>query len=126
MQPFDRKLKILICDDDEGIRESFKLILEDHELAFVNSGAEAIEYARRNPIDAMIVDINMPRINGIEVLQRVRAFNTTLPIIIATGYDSVEIAQETVRLGASEYLVKPFSSQQVYTALHRALKIPIV
>lgn len=120
--PFDRQLKILICEDDDGVRESYKLILEGHDLTFVSIGKDAIEQARRHPFDLLFVDINMPHLNGIQVLESLRKVKPRLPIIMATGYQSQEIATEAARHGAADYLIKPFASKEVYAAIQMALQ----
>jgi len=109
---------ILICDDEEGVRESLNLILEkDYNLFFASNGPEAVAVVKSKPVDVVLLDIKMPRVNGFDVLKELKKTNPRLKIIIATGYKSVETAQEAVRLGASEYIVKPFDKQQVLKAV---------
>jgi len=105
---------ILICDDEEGIRESLKLILEkDYEVKFAGSGDEAIRKIRENPTDMVILDIKMPKKDGLETLKELKKISPGLKVIIATGYKSTDIAQEAMRLGASDYVVKPFSRDDI-------------
>jgi YesN/AraC family two-component response regulator len=101
---------ILICDDEEGIRESLKLILEkDHDLAFAESGDDAIQKIKAKPIDIVILDVKMPKKDGLATLKEIRKINPSLKVIIATGYKSADIAQEALQLGASDYIIKPFN-----------------
>lgn len=117
------KRAILICDDEEGIRESFKLILSDHyDLQFVHNGLEAIERLKKWSPDAMLLDIKMPKVNGMEILRQVKRMKPKLPVIIVTGYQSVETAQEAIRNGASDYIPKPFESKKVLEVLSAVLK----
>lgn len=108
------KKSILICDDEEGIRESLKLILEkDHDLVFAESGDEAINKMKASPTDLVILDIKMPKKDGLETLKELKKINPSSKIIIATGYKSIDVAQEAMRLGASDYIVKPFNRDNI-------------
>ncbi len=109
-----KKPTILICDDEEGIRESFKLILEDqYDLRFATHGLEAIEMLKSLNPSLMLLDIKMPKIHGLEVLKTIKQLKPNLPVIIVTGYQSVEMAQEALKLGAADYIPKPFESKQI-------------
>ena len=107
--------KVLICDDEEGIRESLKLILGDHfELILCPDGGQCLEILKNSKdVGLVLLDVKMPRMNGLEVLQKIKELNPVLPVIVVTGYKSVETATEAVRLGASGYIVKPFKSDEV-------------
>ena len=106
--------RILVCDDEEGIRESLKLILEkDYDLTFAQNGDEAIRAARTSPADITILDIKMPKKDGLETLKELKKLNPSSKVIIATGYKSVDIAQEAMSLGASDYVVKPFDREKI-------------
>ena len=109
---------ILICDDEEGIRESFKLILSDnYNLEFAHNGLEAIEFLRKSSPAAMLLDIKMPKMHGLDILKEVKKLKPSLPVIIVTGYQSVEMAQEALKLGAADYIPKPFDSKQILRAV---------
>ena len=109
---------VLICDDEEGIRESFKLILEDqYDLRFTHNGLEALELLRTLSPNLMLLDIKMPKQHGMEILKQVKQMKPGLPVIIVTGYQSVEMAQEALKLGASDYIPKPFESKQILKAV---------
>lgn len=108
------KKRILVCDDEEGVRESLKLILEDdYDLFFATSGVEVIEKLKKEPADLVILDIKMPKINGIETLKELKKISPFTKVIMASGYKSVEAASEAVKAGASDYIVKPFESKEV-------------
>jgi len=112
--PKSTKPVVLICDDEEGIRESFKLILEDlYDLRFANNGLEALELLKSFTPSLMLLDIKMPKMHGMEILKRVKQLKPKLPIIIVTGYQSVEMAQEALKLGAADYIPKPFETRQI-------------
>jgi len=112
------KKRILICDDEEGVRESLNLILEnDYKVSFATSGPEAIEYIKKNPVSLVILDIKMPKMDGLETLKHIKNAKPDTKVVIATGYKSVETAAEAVKLGASDYIVKPFESKNVLEAI---------
>ena len=114
------KKSILICDDEEGIRESLKLILEkDYDISFATNGNEAVELVKMNSFDAAIMDIKMPKIDGIETIRKLRAIQPDLKILVTSGYKSVETAQEAVSAGASNYIVKPFERAEVLSAIRK-------
>jgi len=116
--------KILLCDDEEGIRESLKLILSDHyNLVITTGGAEAIETLKHDKnIGLMMLDIKMPQVNGLDVLKQVKDVRPDLPVIMVTGYKSVETASEASRLGACGYIVKPFESAEILKTVEKNLQ----
>ena len=117
------KPTILICDDEEGIRESFKLILEDgYNLHFATHGLEALEMLKDFTPDLMLLDIKMPKIHGLEVLKQIKRLRPKLPVIIVTGYQSVEMAQEALKHGAADYIPKPFESRQILKAIEQVVR----
>jgi len=115
--------KILICDDEEGIRESLKLILEEqYNLIVVESGTQCLDCLKHSKdIGLVLMDIKMPQVNGLEVLQQIHIQHPNVPVVMITGYKSVETAAEATRLGASGYLTKPFKSEEVLGAVKKNL-----
>ena len=114
------KKKVLICDDEEGVRESLRLILEDnYDLSFASTGSEAIEKTRANRPDIVILDIKMPKTSGLETLKEIKKVLPGTKVIMASGYKSPEIALETVKYGAVDYIVKPFESKEVLKLLEK-------
>lgn len=112
--------RILVCDDEEGIRESLKLILEkDYDLTFAQNGDEAVLAMKDSPADIAILDIKMPKKDGLETLKELKKVNPSSKIIIATGYKSVDIAQEALNLGASDYIVKPFDREKIKKVIQK-------
>ena len=114
----NKKPVILVCDDEEGIRESFKLILNDqYQLKFVTNGLEALDLLKNFTPDLMLLDIKMPKLHGMEILKQVKKLKPKLPVIIVTGYQSVEMAQEALKNGAADYIPKPFDSTEILKAV---------
>ena len=117
------KSRILIADDEEGIRESLTLILGDtYDLDFATNGEETLAKLRHKAFDVMLLDIKMPKLDGLEVLKRVKQQGNGMPVLMLTAYQSVELAKEAVRLGAHDYLPKPFEQEQILSAVQRALQ----
>ncbi len=116
--------KILIVDDELGVRESLKLILGDqHNLILTEDGLQALDCIKNAPdISLVLMDIKMPKINGLEVLEKMKELRPSLKIIMITGYKSVETVEEAVRLGACGYIVKPFKAEEVLKAVKSSLK----
>ena len=110
----ENRKKILICDDEYGVRESLRLILEDgYDLDFASSGAEAARKVKNTHFDGILLDIKMPAKDGLETLEEIREISTDIKVIIVTGYQSVETASKAVKLGAIDYITKPFESSEV-------------
>jgi DNA-binding NtrC family response regulator len=119
----EKKKKILVCDDEEGVRESMKLILEDkYDLALATDGNECLNSLKSDPdIALVLMDIKMPRMNGLEVLKKIKVQNPQMNVIIVTGYRSVETAQEAIKVGAGDYVIKPFASKDILEAVAKYL-----
>ena len=114
---------LLVCDDEEGVRESFKLVLSDtYQLRFALNGVEALEMLKTFAPDLMLLDIKMPKLHGMEILKQIKKAKPKLPVIIVTGYQSVEMAQEAIRNGASDYIAKPFDSKHLLQSIADVLK----
>ena len=116
---------ILVVDDHEEVRELLQhvLISKGYKVLSASNGEEAIEKVRANGIDLALLDMKMPGMNGIEVLRTIKnEINSSLPVIIMTAYGSPETAVRAMRLGASDYLCKPFdTTEQVATAVKECL-----
>ena len=107
--------KVLICDDEEGIRESLKLILSDHyTLIVAQDGAQCLDCLKNTKdIGLILIDIKMPKLNGLDLLKEIKRLYPHLKVIVVTGYRSVDTAAEAVRLGACGYIVKPFNAEEI-------------
>ena len=115
--------KVLVVDDEEGIRESLKLILGDHyDIILTDSGEQALRLVEGDPAIALVLmDIKMPKVDGLDVLKEMRAKRPNLNGVMVTGYKAVETAGEAARLGASGYIIKPFKSDEILTTVKRNL-----
>jgi two-component system response regulator AtoC len=115
--------KILIVDDEEGVRESLKLILGDqYNLILTEDGSQALECLKNAPdIGLVLMDIKMPKMNGLEVLERMKELRPDLKVIMITGYKSTETVTEAVRLGACGYIVKPFKAEEIAKTVKKSI-----
>jgi DNA-binding NtrC family response regulator len=116
------RARILIADDEEGIRESLNLILADeYDLVFARDGEEAFAKLRNESFELALLDLKMPKLDGLDVLKRLKGINATTPILILTAYQSIELAKEAIKLGALDYLPKPFEREQILNAVRGVL-----
>ena len=103
------KPRILVADDEEGVRESLRLILSsEYEVTCANDGKEALGKLGQGSFAMALLDIKMPKLDGLEVLKQLKRHGKPLPILMLTAYQSIELAKEAVKLGAVDYVPKPF------------------
>ncbi len=114
---------ILVIDDEAGPRESLRMILKDrHRVRTAENGPQGLEMIRQQKPDLVFLDIRMPGMDGVEVMQRIKAFDPDIEVAIITAYAAVETAQAAVRQGALDYLSKPFAVSDVLDIVERALE----
>ena len=114
--------RILIADDEEGIRESLSLILEEeYDLVFAVDGQETLTKLTSERFALVLLDIKMPKLDGLDVMKRLKEQGIVAPILVLTAYQSIELAKEAVKLGALDYLPKPFERDQILEAVHGVL-----
>lgn len=114
--------KILIIDDQLGIRESLKLILGDIYVLILTEGAEdgfKILENSTDDIGLVLLDIKMPQINGLDALVDIKEKHPDIPVVMVTGYNFVETANEATQRGANGYIVKPFKSEDVLKVVEK-------
>jgi putative nucleotidyltransferase with HDIG domain len=113
---------ILVVDDERGPRESLRMILRPtYQVLCARDGVEALEILRTQAVDLVTLDLNMPGIQGEEIMRTIRREFPSVELIVITGYGTLENAAEAVRYGVSDYLQKPFDVVQVSAAVFRAL-----
>lgn len=119
-----RGYKILIVDDELSVRRSLQeWFLEDgFEVEIAESGEEALEKMHRGPYDIILLDIKMPGMDGITLQRRIKEIDPQAIIIIMTAYASVETAVEAIKLGAFDYVTKPFDPDELSNLVRNALK----
>jgi two-component system response regulator PilR (NtrC family) len=107
--------RILVADDERSLRELLAIVLrrEGYEVQLAESGQAALAALKRGPLDLLISDIKMPDMSGVEVLRAAKATDASLPAIMMTAFASTETAVEAMRLGACDYLIKPFDVDEL-------------
>jgi signal transduction histidine kinase len=121
-EPDAVRARVLIVDDELGVRESLRAILQGEcDVLTANSGAQALALVTQQPVDIMTLDLRMPGLGGIDVLQRVKQIDPDIEVLIITGNGSLDSAIEGIRLRAFDYLTKPFDSERVRHLVHGAL-----
>ena len=115
---------ILVVDDEEGMREFLKVLLEreGHQVTAASDGAEALRLAREEPVDLVISDLRMPKLDGVGLLSGLRELDPYLPVIVITAYASVESAVSAMKLGAYDYIIKPFKVDELKLVVAKALE----
>jgi signal transduction histidine kinase len=117
------KPHILIVDDEMGPRESLKMILNPYYTVHTaDRGAQAIEMLKQIPVDLVTLDLKMPGLTGINVLEKVKEHDPDIEAIIITGYGSLDTAIEGLRLGAFDYISKPFDVNHILALVRRGLE----
>lgn len=115
--------KILIVEDEKNIRESIDSALSDkYEVRTASSGNEALNIITKEQFDLLITDIRMPGISGIELLKEFKKLYPENPVIIITAFTSIQSAVEAMKSGASEYVPKPFSLEEIEIKVRNLLK----
>jgi len=119
----DEKMSIMIVDDEIIVRESFLHWFEKfgHKVDTAASGFEALEKLEKFPFEVLFVDIKMPGMDGIELLGKVKEVYPDTIVIIITAYGSIETAVNAMKMGATDYLLKPFKPDQLSLVMEKVL-----
>jgi two-component system response regulator PilR (NtrC family) len=120
----ETKRSILVVDDEEGMRELLDIVLEKRGFAVATApNAEtALELFRARRFDVVIQDIRMPGMGGIRLIEELRALDPAVPILVITAYSTWDSAVEAMRLGAFDYVRKPFVTDEILATISRALE----
>jgi len=117
------KSRILVIDDEAAIRDSLKMTLEYEGYEFIGAatGQEGLTLAEREAPDLVLLDVKMPGMDGLEVLDRLRAANDSLPVVVVSGHGTISTAVEATKKGGFDFIEKPFASDKVLVTLRNAL-----
>ncbi len=115
---------ILIIDDDKSVRDSLKMILEyeRYEVEFAENGEQGLQRLDHLPVDAVLLDVKMVGMDGIEVLAKIRQKNEKLPVVMISGHGTIETAVEATKLGAFDFLSKPLDRDKLLVTIRNALQ----
>lgn len=120
---FDSKAAILVVDDDPAVLRTLQRILERKGYRVIaNSSSEnALEFLKTEPVQLLITDYRMAEMDGIQLLQEAKKLYPSLPVVMITGFATINNAIDTIRLGAFDYLRKPLEIKKIYEVVERAL-----
>ena len=122
-EPIDNS-RILVIDDEEIIHTSLRRMLrrQGHHVDAVLSAREGLEHLYAEDYDLVITDLMMPEMNGIQLLEKLKQDAIRVPVLMITGYPTISTAVKALRLGAVDYLAKPFTRQELIGPVNRALR----
>ena len=115
---------ILVIDDDDQLRISFCKLLKEENYSVIGaaSGEAGIEIVKQNPLDLVVLDMRLPGINGIETFKRIKNIDSKLPVIIVTAFGTTDIAIEATKMGAYDYVLKPFDVPVMLNLIKQAIE----
>ncbi|MBW1783049.1 MAG: sigma-54-dependent Fis family transcriptional regulator [Deltaproteobacteria bacterium] len=114
---------ILVVDDENGVRQSFNMVLKDgYNVLLAATGEEAIDIFTKAAVDLILLDIRLPDIDGLDLLGRLKELDPNTEIIMVTAVKEIQSAVKAIKLGAYEYVLKPFVVDDVLTLIARALE----
>jgi DNA-binding NtrC family response regulator len=118
------KLSLLIVDDDEAMRDTLSDVLKKkgYEVSVASSGNDALLAIRKNIVDLIVLDMRLPDLDGIEVLKRVKEFDTEILVIMMTAYSDVQTAVSAMKSGAYHYINKPFELEELKLLIEKGLE----
>src|SRR6187402_1287661 len=119
-----RNASVLVIDDEEVMRDILGTLLEreGYSVRLASGGHEGLELAKSLPFDAVIVDVMMPGIDGMQVLDELKKHDDDLPVLMVTAYASMESAIAAMKKGAFDYITKPFKNDEVLVVLRNAVE----
>ncbi|MFZ1956072.1 MAG: response regulator [Desulfobacterales bacterium] len=117
-------IRILVIDDEPVICDGCRMILSEkgYHVDSCPTGSTGLRSIETDPYDVILLDMKLPDIDGMEILRHLRAKRPAVNVIVMTGYSTVSNAVEAMKLGAFDYLAKPFDDEQISLAVKRLLK----
>lgn len=117
--------QILVVDDEPNMLRLLRTILMDktgYEVMTTNNPLEVSKLLQENPFDAVVTDLKMPLVDGMDLIDIIKKIDDKLPIIIITAYGTLETAEEAVQKGAYDFITKPFRKETILITIRRALE----
>jgi putative two-component system response regulator len=114
---------ILLVDDDPAVLGSAAELLEQegYRVTACNNADDAFAFLENNPVDTVLTDIKMPRVSGIDLLERIHPMAPEIPVILMTAYAELEVAVEAIHKGAFDFLIKPFKPVRLFHSINKAV-----
>ena len=124
MNTATNKARVLVVDDDKSITEALALVLPDEgfDPVFAHNGREGLEQAKEGSFEAVVTDLRMPGLNGMELLQSIHQLKPKLPVILITAHGTTDTAIRAMQNGAFEYLLKPYDIPELLDVMKRAVE----
>jgi DNA-binding response OmpR family regulator len=120
---FKRRGKLLVLDDEEGPRQALRQIFEgEYNVLLAEDGPTAIRLAQENDVDVAVLDIRIGGISGLDVLERIKSFKPDIEAIMITGFETNDCIRDSLRLGACDYINKPFEIATMRAAVNKAMQ----
>ena len=119
------QLKVLVVDDEETILDIFKEYLEfakNYTVLTAADGLEALEIIKREQIDCCFTDLSMPRLDGLELAKRIHRYDNTIPVVVMTGYPTIDSTIKTLKNGVVDFLTKPIKVNQLPLTIERVMR----
>jgi len=115
---------ILVIDDEKGIRNTLKDILEyeSHHVTLAEDGPSGLELYTQNTYDAVLCDIKMPKMDGIEVLEKIAEINSEIPVIMISGHGNIDTAVDAIKKGAYDFIEKPLDLNRLLVTIKNAIE----
>jgi DNA-binding NtrC family response regulator len=116
--------RIVVLDDQEIMRESLtaSLTASGYKVFPFDKGEDALEFIQTKSVDLVLTDMKMPKITGIEVLEKIKSFDEMIPVILITAYGTIETAVDAMKKGAEDYIIKPVKLDELEIVVRKALK----
>lgn len=123
----NKKLRALIVDDNKlNLLVADKMLSkENFDCSTIDNGFDAIELAKENQYDIILMDINMPKLNGIGTTKRIREFDPKTPIIALTAVDITQLNRQIMHAGLNDYILKPYNKNHLLEIINKHLENPI-
>jgi two-component system response regulator MprA len=118
------EMKVLVVDDEPSVRSALQraLALERYDVALAEDGQQALDTLAEGVVDAIVLDVMMPRVDGLEVCRRLRAAGDRTPVLMLTARDAIDDRVDGLDAGADDYLVKPFALRELNARLRALLR----
>ena len=117
-------IKVLVVDDDAQVCKTVGKMLQEnnYQVQTYTQPRQALQAVRKTPFDIGLIDIKMPDVSGVELVEKIKAEDDRVAVLVMTAYPDVQTAAETMRLGARDYITKPFREEQLLGSIERVAK----